>query len=127
MAMTADADFVFLDPDNGFEVSSPQTAKNGPKYCFYDEVQRFLRRGQSVVVYQHYARGSTIEDRVNGRFAAIARMAIDHSPLAISFSAWQLRFFYILPVGFVGRILRRKAERFVDNNVLAERWAVYQP
>lgn len=53
----ADADVVFVDPDNGFEVKS-----RGPgskwrcKYAAYAEVSGYLARGQAVVAYQHKPR-----------------------------------------------------------------------
>lgn len=57
LAATAACKWVFLDPDNGLEVSSCTAFDTkGPKYAFYDEVAAFLKRGQSVLVYQHMPR-----------------------------------------------------------------------
>lgn len=55
---TANAEIVFVDPDNGIECASvSKTApKKGPKYAFWDEISEFANRNQSVVVYHHLNR-----------------------------------------------------------------------
>ena len=57
LSALADADLVFLDPDNGLLVKSvgKRSAKS-PKYAFYEEVADYVARGQSVVVYNHRSR-----------------------------------------------------------------------
>jgi len=53
VAGLADADVVFVDPDNGFETPSQvRHRKTGPKYVFYDEVTPYLANGLSVVAIQ---------------------------------------------------------------------------
>lgn len=48
---------VFLDPDNGLLVKSVgRRSAKSPKYAFYEEVARYIARGQSVVVYNHRSR-----------------------------------------------------------------------
>ena len=50
-------DVVFLDPDNGLEVKSVgRRSERSSKYAFYCEVNDYLHRGQSVVVYNHRSR-----------------------------------------------------------------------
>ncbi|SDD85026.1 hypothetical protein SAMN05444678_12615 [Sphingomonas sp. YR710] len=46
-----DADLVFLDPDNGFEVKS-MTSKTAPKYAFYREAAGYLDAGKMVISIQ---------------------------------------------------------------------------
>jgi len=54
---TAEADVVFVDPDNGIECQSvSRTAGTGPKYIFWDEIEAFTARGQTVVIYHHLNR-----------------------------------------------------------------------
>lgn len=73
---TSSADMVFLDPDNGIEcLSVKRTGNKGPKYVFWDEINAFVKRGQSVVIYHHLNRSSKhpkqIEDmlgRMRDRF-----------------------------------------------------------
>lgn len=49
------ADLVFLDPDKGLRERA-QGSKGTEVYVFYDEVQDYVQRNQSVVVYQHFQR-----------------------------------------------------------------------
>ena len=59
---TAEADLVFLDPDNGLEVGISRSASKGPKYVFLDDLESFVTRGQSLVVYQHIGRDAPARD-----------------------------------------------------------------
>ncbi len=53
----ADADLVFLDPDNGLEVKSKPVGRLGSsKYATWHEVESLYGGGCSVLVYQHYCR-----------------------------------------------------------------------
>ena len=53
IAALAEADVVFVDPDNGFETPSQvRQRKTGPKYVFYDEVTAYVANGQSLVAIQ---------------------------------------------------------------------------
>jgi hypothetical protein len=57
LADLAGCDLVFLDPDNGIEVASvPRGRKNSSKYVFWDEIAETWSRGQSLLVFQHFAR-----------------------------------------------------------------------
>jgi hypothetical protein len=66
-AKTAACDVVFFDPDNGFEIaSSPPGSSKATKFVYYNEIVDFVKRGQSVVVYQHLdRRKSMVADRLN--------------------------------------------------------------
>ena len=51
------ADFVFVDPDNGMLVKSVgKKSVKSVKYTFYEEVRDYIRRGQSVLIYNHRSR-----------------------------------------------------------------------
>jgi hypothetical protein len=57
LSKLAHADFVFFDPDNGFEVSSCKIGRKGSnKFVAYDEVADHYASGQSVFIYQHFTR-----------------------------------------------------------------------
>ena len=50
-------DMVFLDPDNGMEVTSVSYGKKGSsKYVYWHELKSFFDAGSSVLLYQHFAR-----------------------------------------------------------------------
>jgi hypothetical protein len=64
LELTALADLIFLDPDNGIECKSVErTDLTGPKYVYWDEIGFFVDRGQSVVIYHHLNRScpSTVQ------------------------------------------------------------------
>ena len=66
---TAGKDIVFLDPDNGIECPSVgRHAIKGPKYAFWHEIDAFVSRGQSVIVYHHLNRSGRAAFQV-GRLA----------------------------------------------------------
>lgn len=50
-------DFVFVDPDNGLLVKSVgKKSIKSVKYTFYEEARDYIRRGQSVLIYNHRSR-----------------------------------------------------------------------
>ena len=52
-----DLDIVFVDPDNGMLVKSVgKGSAKSIKYTFYEEVQDYFQRGQSVLIYNHRCR-----------------------------------------------------------------------
>jgi hypothetical protein len=62
---TAQAEAIFVDPDNGIEcMSVSRTAKTGPKYIFWDEIRAFAARGQTVVIYHHLNRVCSSAEQV---------------------------------------------------------------
>lgn len=51
----ADAELVFLDPDNGIEVTSTRIGlKSALKYVFLHEIAAFYGERKSVLIYQHF-------------------------------------------------------------------------
>ena len=54
---TAACDLVFVDPDNGLEtLSVPTHSSRAPKYAYLSELEPFVRRGQTLMVYHHLGR-----------------------------------------------------------------------
>ena len=50
-------DLVFLDPDNGIEISSKSVGTKGSgKFVLWRELERFFEAGTSLLIYQHYPR-----------------------------------------------------------------------
>lgn len=55
----ADADLVFLDPDNGLEVPSVPLGRTAAvRYVYWHEVAALAAAGSSLLVYQHFPRVS---------------------------------------------------------------------
>jgi hypothetical protein len=89
----ARAELVFLDPDNGVALRAKKHWRSSVKYVFADEVSEWLKRGQSVVVYQHQQRKSLIE-QVSEQRRLLAESTACH---AVSFHRRAVRIYYILP------------------------------
>jgi hypothetical protein len=76
LSRTASEEIVFLDPDNGIECKTTSPTKNkGPKYVFWKDIDAFVTRGQSIVVYHHLNRSGShmsqveiMRQRMNDRF-----------------------------------------------------------
>jgi len=62
---TSGCDAVFLDPDNGLEVSVKRYQNKGPKYVYLDELTPFIERSQSVIIYHHLCRNGTAEEQTS--------------------------------------------------------------
>lgn len=61
-----DSDIVFLDPDNGIEVkSAPYGSPKSGKYVYWNELRAFFARGQSLVIYHHTNRKSSVAKQVH--------------------------------------------------------------
>jgi hypothetical protein len=61
---TSSCEVVFFDPDNGLEVASVR--RNSPragKYIFFDELTLFWQRGQSIILYHHMNRTTSIKNQ----------------------------------------------------------------
>ena len=53
----SEAELGFLDPDNGMAAKRAKKHwRSSVKYVFEDEVSEWLKRGKSVVLYQHQQR-----------------------------------------------------------------------
>jgi hypothetical protein len=88
------AELVFLDPDNGLAPSrSKKHFRRSAKYIFEDEVATWLKRGQSVVLYQHQQRRS-LSDQVSEQRKILAAGRLCH---AVSFHRRATRIYYIIP------------------------------
>jgi hypothetical protein len=55
----AGCELVFLDPDNGIEVSTPPWGSRGSsRYIYWRELKAGFSQGHSLLIYQHYPRVS---------------------------------------------------------------------
>ncbi len=87
-------ELVFLDPDNGLAAKRAQKHwRSSVKYVFEDEVTEWLKRGQSLVLYQHQHRRKLIE-QVSAQQKILAPATACH---AVSFHRGTARIYYILP------------------------------
>ena len=55
---TEETEIVFLDPDNGLATTRMEAeGRRSQKHAYLDEVSPFVKRGQTVIIYQSYWRG----------------------------------------------------------------------
>jgi len=112
LARTAQAELVFLDPDNGLECAShkPHT-KKGPKYVARAELAPFLDRRQSLVVYHHTGRnGGTAKQQAEAQLRLIGRPGF-----FLLFRRGTCRAFIVIPIAAHYRLLRARAAALVDS------------
>jgi hypothetical protein len=71
MEVFADQDLVFLDPDNGLEVTIPKGRKRSSKYAYLDEIADHYNAGRSILLYQHYSRNVSREASVTAKSSSL--------------------------------------------------------
>jgi len=114
LTRTEGCDLVFFDPDNGLPTAVSRYGTRGPKFIFYDEPEPFVRRGQTLIIYQHAHRNGTVEQQLRRRFADLGEhLGPGRRHLACVFRRWGVRAFIIVPVGRVGDLVAERARAFV--------------
>jgi hypothetical protein len=108
-----EARLVFFDPDKGLEVKSqgPYT-KLGAEYAFEAEIQPFLERDQSIVVYQHMNRSGSLDDQARKGIARLRTLAKGRKGWAISFHSYSVRIYLVLPSTRHALILQERIRKF---------------
>jgi hypothetical protein len=100
-AATGAADVVFLDPDNGIEVRSvPKRAPKAGKYVFWNEIEALWARGQSLVIYHHLNRTTSVRlqtEALTKRFTE--RLSCPPLLLSLLFRRGSCRHFWIIGQG----------------------------
>ena len=96
---TASCDVVMFDPDNGLEVrSAAKYTARGPKYVFFDELARYVARGQTVIVYQHANRSRRMIEQVSARLRELRqRLPLTAEPFGLVWRSVSSRAFLVAP------------------------------
>ena len=110
---TNDCDVIFVDPDNGLEAGTKRHQKLGPKYVFFDELEPYCKRGQSLVIYHHTSRRGTAEEQVRERLAQIDERLNNSSSFALLYHRGSSRAFFVVPSEKHKSILTEKVEQFM--------------
>jgi hypothetical protein len=113
LLQTRSAEIVFLDPDNGIECASVgRLSQKGLKYAYWDDLDPFVERGQSLVLYHHLNRSAThaaqvaqLLDKMRCRFPAC-------EPMATIFRRGSGRAYFIIPSADHRSLLHERFERF---------------
>jgi len=113
---TARCDVVFVDPDNGLESGTKRHHKRGPKSVYFDELEPYLRRGQSLVVYHHMGRNSNAPEQIRQRLSQIAeRLTGCDTPFALRYHRGTSRAFFVVPTKAHSALLLDRATRFASS------------
>ena len=99
MAATAPCDLVFLDPDNGLRSNlhnTPRHRNKSEKHAYLDEINAFLDRGQSVIVYHHADRSAPVPEQATRRLAEVAAECSGRPLAAVRASAGTVRLFLVV-------------------------------
>lgn len=103
--VTADADVVFVDPDNslsdpahGISASIDPLRKTGPKYVFIADIRAFYQRGQSLIIYHHLGRrGTAVEQTVRVAESLKASLNLPDPPRSLLYRRGSSRAYFIVP------------------------------
>ena len=95
---TAAADLVFMDPDNGIECASVSiTSSKGPKYVYQEDIQAFIARGQSLVIYHHLNRSCPHPQQVENKLQELSALTPEgYEAFAVTFNRGTSRAYFVL-------------------------------
>ena len=96
LAITAIAQIVFVDPDNGLSKTANRFGKKGPKSVFMDDLIPYVHRGQSVVIYHHLGRQGTAEQQIESWSAELGEQ-LGRVPWSLRFHRGSARVFFVIP------------------------------
>jgi predicted nucleotidyltransferase len=110
LAATKNCDLVFLDPDK--RIAGAAVTRNQGKaihYAFADEINSYLAREQSVVVY-HHLEFRRHADQIRDLLSALASgCSKSQRPFAVRYRRGTARAFVVLPTGGLAATLRERA------------------
>jgi hypothetical protein len=97
---TQECSVVFVDPDNGLRRSdhsmAPHRSKS-EKHAYFDELQSFVARGQSLVAYHHADRSAAVPVQAKLRMADAAEELGVEPLAAVRASRGTSRLFLVVP------------------------------
>jgi hypothetical protein len=118
LGLTETAELIFFDPDNGIEVASvPRYHPSAGKYIYWDELEPFWRRGQTLLIYHHLNRTQSALDQV-ARLGAALRSRFDGAfvkPLVFRRGSCRV-FWLVRRRTFLGNEIERRANAFVSGS-----------
>ena len=110
LGATAGCDLVFLDPDNGLApASAPITSAKAPKYAYLEEVGKWSKRCQSLVIYHHLGRNRPHRDQIAGWLECLRDEFKSHDIFALRFRRGTSRAFFVLAAERHAHTLRKRA------------------
>ena len=126
MEATRGRDVVFADPDNGFETASVQRHQiKGPKYAFFDELEPFFDRGQSLVVYHHLHFGAPTQTQMRERLAQVGKRL--GWAFALRYRPGSARAFFVIPSEAHREVLAERAQRLAQDPCWGQHFTLVEP
>ena len=114
---TKEADVVFVDPDNG--IASEKVSawrKNGPKYVFMDDLNRFYCNGKSLVIYQHLTRQCKAPEQINKLAKRLQEsLKLPHMPWSLWYHRGTARVYFIVARERHRAVLEKRLASFADS------------
>ncbi len=123
---TRGCDVVFADPDNGLATAAVRPHHiRSPKYAFFDELEPYLDRGQSLVVYHHLHFGAPTEAQVRERLVQIGeRLGL---AFALRYRPGSARAFFVVPSEGHREVLTERAQRLAQHPCWGQHFAPVRP
>jgi len=115
LARLADADIVFLDPDNGLMVKSAERTYRANKYVELAEIADYCRRGASVIWYQHKARYRNSHYQDQFREILGLKEFCSMSGIGLMFTRVSQRYYFILMQPEHRDIIRRQVDCYLES------------
>ena len=95
---TAEADMVFVDPDNGISETVHPLQKNGPKFVILNELRQFTERKQSLVIYHHLGRRGTASRQIKSVAQTLRlNLNLPRSPWSLWYHRGTARAYFVIP------------------------------
>jgi hypothetical protein len=110
---TRDCDLVFIDPDNGLETKSVSRL---PKYAYFDDLEPFVQRGQSLVIYQHVNRTASAFVQAQLRINQIQNQVGAECLPAVRFRRGTGRLYLVVPAARHMELLRRRTATLLESS-----------
>ena len=115
LAATADADMIFVDPDNGISETMDPWLKKGPKYVFMDDLQQFAKRGQDLIIYHHLGRHGTAKQQIKYWAGALQRdLSLPRKPWSLWYHRGTARAYFVVSQERHEAILRDRLSSFLN-------------
>ena len=117
------SDLVFVDPDNG--LSDPATGisrsvdplkKKGSKHVYMDDLRRFAKRDQSLIIYHHLGRDGTAVEQIR-KVADSLRTGLGLSslPWALRYRRGTSRAYFVVMQERHQAVLKRRMNNFLKS------------
>lgn len=114
---TGGCDLIFFDPDNGIETASvPKHHPRAGKYIYWNELDPFWRRGNTLLIYHHLNRTVSTAQQVKALKLRFASKFDDAAIVPLIFRRGSSRVFWLVHhFDDLGRELERRAADLLNS------------